>query len=1185
MYVKKILNTTYQIIGCASILLATIYGALSLYTTQQPASSIMQKIITQFSPYPVQYEKIQFTWLGLKPGIRIKNFDLFNHSEPDLPYMTIAQVNIFWDLPDLIFNRNKKIDKIVLVGARFSLHTNDNVRYQLSGFSDIYFSLENTYAPLVVNKIQFKKSDILLSNNLNKILEFTQTDLNIDIEESTVAGNTTLLGEKPAYLRFNHSPVINNEIKHQWYFELFCEDAEPLLAWLPPQYHYHWQGKTDVQAWVEQWQNQYDFVVKTKVKGAEIARNKDHLYFQNIEGHIKGRYLSTDLKQVASQYEIYDAQFDVLGIGFARAGQKYFNSVDVKLNYREKQGQFSLLSQEAAIQQSNWFEKPLPYQSIAAQGVFSRDQNGVVVKTSGLNILLPDLEAIGDLSLTFVENKPVEIDMALLLEPFQVRAVSQYLPRKKLNVKLADWFDRALISGTAKNTKFGLKGALDKMPDYYFKTKLDNTDVQYHKDWPILNNANINLLLENQALQAKVMSGNVLTTPIQNTKINIKDIMQKPAVVEAEVNAVGRVEKLIDILQQSPLSQRIGQGLVPYLFHGDMDISFDLQLPLSSNHIDDIKVDGLLLCKQTDAYLYRQDIPVEAIEGQLRFTENKIFSEQLRAKIWGEETDFILQSQYNKKTDKKITTVQAQGQVDVPKALQHFSQKNIDLVHGATDYELDVKIVSDQEKWKSDFNITSDLIGVSMILPKNLGKTTTESTQFVLSGNVNSHQEAQCKLSLPNVNAALNFQTKKNQPRKFMGGNIYFGQEQKAQHRQDGQLIIDGELADFKLGEYVDLFKRHKLNEGRGNNKHITFAPKIDIGIGAIDLYGLKANNGRLEGRIDQEWDNWQFSLVSPEITGYFSVPRDDINRVVVLELDKLLIPNELVQNDNIQSSFDFSSWRFPLEVDIDYLQYKDKVMDNVVVKFEPIQYGYYIKQLSFWMKDTRFDAKGYWHDLTENGQVDLSGKVLTENISSTLDIVGLKKSLRKANGSVDFNLSWAGSPFKFRPEALNGEINFNFKDGSIEGVNPGFGRILSLVSIDNIQRRLNLDFSDVTKKGMTFDDLFGKVYLIDGSIYSDKVTLNSASARVEANFRTRFDSQHLNGHITVMPDFTGSLPIAATIASGNPAVGAAVWVMDKLLGPTLQEMNRQEYLLMGSWTDPIIKSNNVQMTDKGGGS
>ena len=121
--------------------------------------------------------------------------------------------------------------------------------------------------------------------------------------------------------------------------------------------------------------------------------------------------------------------------------------------------------------------------------------------------------------------------------------------------------------------------------------------------------------------------------------------------------------------------------------------------------------------------------------------------------------------------------------------------------------------------------------------------------------------------------------------------------------------------------------------------------------------------------------------------------------------------------------------------------------------------------------------------------------------------------------------------------------------NGTVQGVDPGLGRVLNLLSLDTVQRRLNFDFSDVTQKGFAFDEFDADFQFGKGKVSSNKVSLKGPSANIESYGQADLENQEISGIIIMMPNVTGSLPVAAAIAAGNPAVGAAVWLVDKMVG------------------------------------
>jgi uncharacterized protein YhdP len=68
---------------------------------------------------------------------------------------------------------------------------------------------------------------------------------------------------------------------------------------------------------------------------------------------------------------------------------------------------------------------------------------------------------------------------------------------------------------------------------------------------------------------------------------------------------------------------------------------------------------------------------------------------------------------------------------------------------------------------------------------------------------------------------------------------------------------------------------------------------------------------------------------------------------------------------------------------------------------------------------------------------------------------------------------------------------------------------------------------------------------------------------------------------VTVTPQVSSSLPIAGAIA-GGPAVGAAVFLAEKLVGDKFNRMTRVHYRVSGSWDKPKYEKLSKQGDSQG---
>lgn len=187
--------------------------------------------------------------------------------------------------------------------------------------------------------------------------------------------------------------------------------------------------------------------------------------------------------------------------------------------------------------------------------------------------------------------------------------------------------------------------------------------------------------------------------------------------------------------------------------------------------------------------------------------------------------------------------------------------------------------------------------------------------------------------------------------------------------------------------------------------------------------------------------------------------------------------------------------------------------------------------------------AQGQWQ--MDNKNYMQFCNAYAKNLGKGLADWGYGNSIAKGQGEVNFSLAWDGDPTQFELTKLGGAGHIDMRNGVLTDVNPGLGRVVGLLNIDSIKRRLQLDFSDVLNKGFTFDKLTADLKLQPGNLNTENVSINSPSARIELAGNANLKTHGVDFVMHVRPKTGASLPVAAAIAAGNPAIGAALWLFD----------------------------------------
>jgi uncharacterized protein YhdP len=128
----------------------------------------------------------------------------------------------------------------------------------------------------------------------------------------------------------------------------------------------------------------------------------------------------------------------------------------------------------------------------------------------------------------------------------------------------------------------------------------------------------------------------------------------------------------------------------------------------------------------------------------------------------------------------------------------------------------------------------------------------------------------------------------------------------------------------------------------------------------------------------------------------------------------------------------------------------------------------------------------------------------------------------------------------------------------------------LGFFSLNELPRRLSLDFQDTFNSGFSFDEIDGDLKLSKGNIITDNLVAKSPVADIKVSGRTGYVAQDFDQKITVIPAVSDTLPIAGGLLFGLE-IGVAILIIDAIVGDEINKANMREYHLTGTWDEPIF--------------
>ncbi|GAA0689492.1 hypothetical protein GCM10009104_14970 [Marinobacterium maritimum] len=209
-----------------------------------------------------------------------------------------------------------------------------------------------------------------------------------------------------------------------------------------------------------------------------------------------------------------------------------------------------------------------------------------------------------------------------------------------------------------------------------------------------------------------------------------------------------------------------------------------------------------------------------------------------------------------------------------------------------------------------------------------------------------------------------------------------------------------------------------------------------------------------------------------------------------------------------------------------------------------------------------------------EESNTAVTLKLAGEDLGRLLKSWGHGRVMETKQVEAMLQLQWPDAPWQFDLAQLDGEFQFSTAETRLieTADSTNILRIFGILNFNSIARRLRLDFSDLLKKGVSFDSISGH-YRIENGVATtlEPLRMEGPSANMTLTGRVDLAAEQLDNTVEVTLPITSNAPLAA-ILLGAPQVAGAVFVIDKLIGDKLERFSTLKYRLTGHWDDPQME-------------
>ncbi len=404
-----------------------------------------------------------------------------------------------------------------------------------------------------------------------------------------------------------------------------------------------------------------------------------------------------------------------------------------------------------------------------------------------------------------------------------------------------------------------------------------------------------------------------------------------------------------------------------------------------------------------------------------------------------------------------------------------------------------------------------------------------------------------------------------------------------------GQQFVDSSLGFESEGDTWWLDIHNAIVSGRAGLPATLF-----------ELLDSRGAQGRENGQLKEEAEgtDTQVALADEEVTllplpSLPELPKldKDVARIV-LDLDYLRLDNTSPKNKNnsdepvISNSLFSPKSLIPLQVKVDQLYWNTNEAGSWKFLLTPgestaLVHAIEVEGRALSLASEADDGLLWAEDSQGNIASSLDIKVSSRSFEQFLksfrqgqdqESVPMSSELMEA----DVDLSWPAAPTAIALPLLDGSIDFKFEKGRFYQASrstTGILKLLGLINFDSILRRIQLDFEDVYKEGVSFDSITGRVDLLDNRVsFKEKpIELKSPSSNFRLSGVADLSDNTIDGQLVATLPVASNLPWIAALAGGLPGVAGA-YVFKQMFGDQIEKFSRASYTISGSLNDPQVK-------------
>ena len=846
-----------------------------------------------------------------------------------------------------------------------------------------------------------------------------------------------------------------------------------------------------------------------------------------------------------------------------------------EIKIENEKGIIKSVSRDLTITKNNVFRSPLKLNQFTGAVTWKNKKyilSDIAIKDNFMEVFIN-----GDVEYQSLDD--LYVDLNIDSPTINIPNFKVFYP-KQIGKDGLGWLDTSLLKGTAENTSLQIKGKVkdfpfideNNKPDlskgfFRVQTSIKDSFIEYGDNWPEVEKFDAEVSVNGGDVFITSQKGELDKSQIKTFNGAITPFTADEVVLNIDTILDSSAENIIYAVNNSPIKEAM-KGMSEDM-EGKGDGELKLVLNVGFDDLDNIPFKGTYEFLGSTLENPQLEIPpISDLRGVLEFNNDDVKITNLDGKLFGEPLNLKL------KNADGATIIDLKGVIGENMIKELLGENWLKNINGQADWE---GLISLSEN-KSEFKITSDLLGIQI---KNLSfldkaKNKSEDTALKLTINKQSTGEDSDVINITlgdHVKGLINSANDENGDPSLTNGLIEVNSDKKMQIPESGIVFI-ANLNEVDLEELVDLIPDNEseisdIDSSQSKSMNI----EAVLNIKKLNAYGYIFNN-------------FNFKL-RPEDSGIIVQLNGEGARGNILwDPEKNLIKARFEELHLLGSDESIEEWddafetedpiiKNPPKIDVKIQEFllKSKYFDNnlngnLTFQASKSNNKWFIDLFKFLNPDYALKVTGIWHDESPNPDTEIDFDWKITDLDKTLEEFNLDNLMTGGTGQLNGKLSWPKSPWKFDKNKASGSISINIDKGVILEAQPGaMGRLFGLLSLQSLPSRLTLDFSDIFADGFAFDSIDGLAELENSNIHSDNFEIKGPAADIFIKGDVNYKDETQDLVVTITPNVTDTMSVAAL--AGGPIVGAAAFVLQKLLNDPLNEVLTDQYRLTGSWADP----------------